>query len=189
MSRNWIVKQAAFNLSSLKTLTGQDDHRCRTLVERYQQSSPIAGREYNVGTAIGAIGFAAMDAAGIPFDAGSGPFRALMYYVLSELARTSLRSGFKGTPEELAQFLEWFETGNEHLDQRRLHELLNIQERAANRYLVVAGQDCFTTNDKDEAFERGDHVARKVVDAQKIADKLRNYRSDLFTFEPAKPGR
>lgn len=189
MITNWVAKQANFGKNGLKVLTGRNDQQSLALAERYRLSSPIAGREIDVERAFGTVGFAAMEDAGISLGVASGPFRELMHYGLGILAQTSLRSGFVGTAEQLDQFLEWFETGNENLDQRRLHEFLEIHERKANRFLVVAGEECFTTNNKDDALERGGHIARKVVDANKIADKLRNYRSDLFTFEPTGPAR
>ncbi len=189
MMMNWVAKQANFDKSGLKVLTGRNDQQSLALAERYRLLSPIAGREIDVERAFGTVGFAAMEDAGISLAVASGPFRELMYYGLGALAQTSLRSGFVGTAEQWDQFLGWFETGNGNLDQRRLHELLEIHERNANRFLVVTGEECFTTNNKDDVFERGDQVVRKVVDANKIADKLRNYRSDLFTFEPASPAR
>lgn len=86
-------------------------------------------------------------------------------------------------PEDISQFRNWIAEGPDHIRRYRLQTLFGIQERRANRFLLLSGEKAVsTTNDIGKAYESADAPRRLVFDALAFANQLRaSTQCPLFT--------
>lgn len=179
------MKPYQFNPTGVSALTKLSPNESRKLHDQYCSRRTSLGKALDLEASIGTLALADCRKAGIAPDAVVQHIAPVVREALINLASEPPRWRVPGGLDEHTKFSDWMTQPEGPGFRRRVQELLGIQERPANRFLVLQnGKPPCVTDEIMEVFDRADAPVVFVVSAASLANQIRAHIPDpLFILE------
>ncbi|MDB5710362.1 MAG: hypothetical protein JWL96_2432 [Sphingomonas bacterium] len=185
MRDKFIAKQASFRANDMRKLINFNRHSGLELYDSYKRNGIFHTHETDVAAAIGIQALDAITKAGISEGLVQGYLSEIVIDGLVSLAMKAELWQSLGAPESVARCRSWISEGSDQARKRRIQELLGVQERRSNRFLLLSGdREPTTTDDIAKLYARADEPLRTIVDALALAKRVEALGTGaLFTLE------
>lgn len=179
------TSQAIFKINDIARLAERTPEQADRLYRRYSTRRSTFTRDIDVDAVLGSLIIAAGESIGMPLDTVALHVVPLVNHALFYLGSESMPWPISGNSARDVPVLKLISEAEGFSRDRRIQELLNIQERPTARYLIwKGGMDTLLTDDLNGLVADASEPSFAVVDARAIANALRKYRSDpLFWLE------